>query len=124
VVFFKRQETDREAGLYLRLVAFPGMGYPRHTTPLRIVTGTERVVNLPDVSTQEPQLTRTAGQYDMQGFVPHLHRNPPLKLHIPIQNSRRNLVLTVPPFVVQAWREAAAKPPTLTLAQSVASAPQ
>jgi hypothetical protein len=106
-VFYKEVGPNQAVGLYLRLVGFPGMGYPQPAAPLRIVTGTEQVLELPNVSDQIPNLAANGGQYDMGGFMATIKRNPPLKLYLPIQNIRAESVLTVAPFVVQEWRQVA-----------------
>ncbi|WP_017713855.1 DUF3122 domain-containing protein [Prochlorothrix hollandica] len=104
-VFFKRMTETETTALHLRLVGFPGMGYPARARSLRVVTGPEQEWEFPNVSHQEVNLTDNAGQYDLNRFMAEESRDLPLKLYLSIRNSRFPAVLTVPPYVVQEWRQ-------------------
>ncbi|MEB3274231.1 MAG: DUF3122 domain-containing protein [Prochlorothrix sp.] len=109
-IFFKRQEGDQVTALHLRLVGFPGMGYPSQSRDLQVVTGPERVWEFPNVSDQEPSLTENASQFDLSTFIQTEDRDLPLKLYLPIRNVRHPSVLTVPPFMVEEWHQVARLP--------------
>jgi len=113
-IFLKRQEGDRVTALHLRLVGYPGMGYPSQSRNLEVITGPEQVWEFPNVSSQEPNLTENASQFDLSAFIQAENRNLPLKLYLPIRNVRHPSVLTVPPFMVQEWHQVAQLPQPLS----------
>lgn len=113
-IFLKRQEGDRVTALHLRLVGYPGIGYPSQSRNLEVITGPERVWEFPNVSSQEPNLTENASQFDLSAFIQSENRDLPLKLYLPIRNVRHPSVLTVPPFMVQEWHRVAQLPQPLT----------
>ncbi|MGA1285313.1 MAG: DUF3122 domain-containing protein, partial [Prochlorothrix sp.] len=84
-----------------------GIGYPSQSRNLEVITGPEAVWEFPNVSSQEPNLTENASQFDLSSFIRSEARNLPLKLYLPIRNVRHPSVLTVPPFMVQEWHQVA-----------------
>lgn len=110
-VFFKRQDGDRVTALHLRLVGYPGMGYPSQSRDLTAITGPEKVWEFPNISSQDPNLTENASQFDLSEFIQSESRDLPLKLYLPILNVRHPSVLTVPPFMVEEWHQVASLSP-------------
>lgn len=109
-IVFQRVQDGQPVDLHLRLVGFPGMGYPARRRPLELITGGEQRWELPSVSDREPNLTQNASQYDLAAFLRRESRNVPLKLYLPIRNSHP-AILTVPPYLVAEWHQVATQAP-------------
>lgn len=106
VVVFKRLKDGQVESLNLRLVGFPEVAELEHPHPLQLTTGTENVWEAADLLSG-PAPTLNVGEYDLREVMAQLDSNTPLRLAVPTKE--RQVELLVPPFVVQEWREIAAK---------------
>ncbi|NJL86934.1 MAG: DUF3122 domain-containing protein [Leptolyngbyaceae cyanobacterium SM1_1_3] len=106
-VLFKRFEAETLAGVYLRIVGFPGLVAVDQAKPLKIDTGTAlswQAASSRDRTLQ--QLPPNVGQYDVQSAIAELNGNIPLQLTVPLQGGGV-AELVAAPFVVREWRSLA-----------------
>ncbi len=102
-VLYKRLKSAQLDSVRLRLVGFPGIGELAHPAPLRIATGTGKVWAAPDVWA-DSSLPASVGEYDFLQVMAQLDSDTPLRLSLPLKNSRP-VELLVPPFAVREWRK-------------------
>jgi hypothetical protein len=94
-VLYKRLKSSQLDSVRLRLVGFPGIGELAGTAPLRIATGTGVVWTAPDVWA-DSSLPANVGEYDFLQVMAQLDSDTPLRLSLPLKNSRP-VELLVPP---------------------------
>jgi hypothetical protein len=106
-IAFRRVKPDGTAGIYLRLVAFPGVVEVDRTRPLKLINSLGKTWTANDASQQiftdsatpEPNVA----QYDLQPILMHLDPAVPLRLEIP-EPGQSSIKLNVSPALIQEWQ--------------------
>ncbi len=105
LVLFKRMDAaDQTESIHLRVVGFPGSVEVLHPAPLGI-SSSQQGWKAPDTLSENSDFPTNVGEYDVLQFATGLTSNAPLQLFLPTKAGA--IALTIPPFVVQEWREVA-----------------
>ncbi|MGB3309985.1 MAG: DUF3122 domain-containing protein [Nodosilinea sp.] len=114
---FKRYAEGHLAGVYLRLVGFPGQGVVDRQSDLSVQTGTTtQWAAVPCIDSQTQNLPDNVAQYDIEPILSHLQRPGPLTLVVPLAR-KRSARLVVAPYIVEEWLQVYAREdhPTVAL---------
>lgn len=106
-IAFKRVKPDGTAGIYLRLVAFPGVAEVDHTRPLKLINSLGKTWTANDASQQiftdaahpEPNVA----QYDLQPILIQLDPAGPFRLEVP-RPDQASTTLNISPALIEEWR--------------------
>lgn len=96
VIFYERRQGAERLSSRLRLVGFPSATLSRQT-PLMVEQAGQQL-SLPNVTEQDDQLSANVAEFDSEPLLPLLDRLSPLRLQL-----ETDVMLTVPPFVVEEW---------------------
>lgn len=109
-IAFKRRQSGRSVNFDLRLVGFPGVVTIDRTQPLTLTSSLGETWTAIDSSSRifsdsgAPQ--PHVGQYDLQPLVADLPVAIPIRLSVPTIG-QHPIQLSVPPSVIQEWRQVA-----------------